>query len=222
MNEILQYLKMHGERLDTEIARFTGIALDNVRLHLSELATKGEIIACRSIKFEMGEKVEGLKCRLLSEHTSRLEKLTGLTWNPCYDAWQHGYEEIIEFSKKTGHSRVPIKYITSTGFKLGNWVSEQRFKRLKLSKYQKDSLESLPEWTWEMIHNQWDVGFNSLKEFIKREGHGRVHARYVAPDGYRLGNWVNTQRTKRFAMPIDRVERLEALPEWIWTAKTND
>ena len=64
MKEILLYLKKHGERLDSEIAEATCISLANVRLHLSELAAKGEIMACHSIKFEKGKKIEGISCRL--------------------------------------------------------------------------------------------------------------------------------------------------------------
>lgn len=64
MKEILQYLKKHGEQSDTEIAIATGISLANVRLRLSELAARGEIMACLSIKFEKGKKIEGIRCRL--------------------------------------------------------------------------------------------------------------------------------------------------------------
>ncbi len=65
MNEILQYLKTYGEQLDTEIAAATGISLTNVHLHLSELFVKGELVACHSIRFEKGKKVEGISCRLV-------------------------------------------------------------------------------------------------------------------------------------------------------------
>ncbi len=64
MKEILQYLKKHGEQLDTEIAAATGIPLAKVRLHLSELAAKGEIMECHSIRFEKGKKIEGISCRI--------------------------------------------------------------------------------------------------------------------------------------------------------------
>ena len=64
MKEILQYLKKHGEQLDVEIAVATGISLTNVRLHLSELTAKGEIMACHSIRFKHGKEVEGIRCRL--------------------------------------------------------------------------------------------------------------------------------------------------------------
>jgi len=64
MKEILQYLKTHGERLDTEIAEATGFSLTKVRQLLSELSAKGEIMSCHSIRFDKGKKIEGLKCRL--------------------------------------------------------------------------------------------------------------------------------------------------------------
>jgi DNA-binding IclR family transcriptional regulator len=64
MKEILQYLKDNGERLDTEIAEATGLPLAKVHLFLSELAAKGEIMACHTTRFEKGKKIEGISCRL--------------------------------------------------------------------------------------------------------------------------------------------------------------
>lgn len=65
MNEILQYLKTHGERLDTEIAEAVGIPLEKTHIHLSELTAKGQVMSCLSIKFEKGKKIEGIRCRLV-------------------------------------------------------------------------------------------------------------------------------------------------------------
>lgn len=64
MNQILQYLKMHGERLDAEIAEAAGLSLSKTRLHLAELAAKGEVMTYHSTRFEDGEKIEGIRCRL--------------------------------------------------------------------------------------------------------------------------------------------------------------
>ena len=64
MNEILQLLKKHGERLDTEIAEATGIKLAAVRLQLSEMAAKNEIMMCNSIIFVKGKRVERIVCRI--------------------------------------------------------------------------------------------------------------------------------------------------------------
>jgi hypothetical protein len=64
MNPILKYLKTHGEQLDTDIAGAIGVSVANVRIQLSELAAKGEVMACHSIRYEKGKKIEGIKCRL--------------------------------------------------------------------------------------------------------------------------------------------------------------
>ena len=64
MNEVIQYLKMHGERLDKEIAVATGISLAAVRLQLAELTARHEVVACQSIKFNKGKKFEGTICRV--------------------------------------------------------------------------------------------------------------------------------------------------------------
>jgi len=62
--EILQYLKKHGERLDTDIAEATGISLATVRLHLAELTAKCEVVACHTTRFVKGKKIVGMTCRL--------------------------------------------------------------------------------------------------------------------------------------------------------------
>ena len=64
INPILKYLKTHGEKLDSEIANAVGVSLANVRQQLADLAARGEVMVCHSIKYEKGKKIEGIKCRL--------------------------------------------------------------------------------------------------------------------------------------------------------------
>ena len=64
MHEILQYLKLHGERLDTEIAEAMGIPLAKARQQLTELSANGEIMTCYTIRYDKSKKVEGVSCRL--------------------------------------------------------------------------------------------------------------------------------------------------------------
>lgn len=64
MHEILQYLKEHGERLDSEIARDTGISLAKVRVSVSNLIANGEVIMCHLIRYEKGKKSEGMLYRV--------------------------------------------------------------------------------------------------------------------------------------------------------------
>ena len=64
MQEILQYLKHSGERLDSEIATATGISIANVRLHVSELSARGDVMVCRSIRFKDGKEIDAMLCRV--------------------------------------------------------------------------------------------------------------------------------------------------------------
>jgi DeoR/GlpR family transcriptional regulator of sugar metabolism len=64
MNEILQYLKTHGERLDAEIAEALGLSLAIAQSYLSELTERREIMSCHSIKFVNGKKIEGTNYRI--------------------------------------------------------------------------------------------------------------------------------------------------------------
>lgn len=64
MQEILQYLKDHGERLDSEIAAGTGMSLESVCRHVTELAARGEVIMCRTTRYHDDKKVEGMLCRV--------------------------------------------------------------------------------------------------------------------------------------------------------------
>lgn len=64
MNKIHTYLKSRGEQLDSEIAAATHIPLADVRVHLSELVKRGDVIACHSTRYVKGKKVEGMLCRV--------------------------------------------------------------------------------------------------------------------------------------------------------------
>ena len=61
---ILQYLHKHGQRLDSEIAKATGIPLTTVRISLSDLSARGEISRCSVTRFNDGKSIEGMLCRI--------------------------------------------------------------------------------------------------------------------------------------------------------------
>jgi len=61
---VLQYLKKHGQLLDSEIAAATGIPLEQVRDSLTELSAQGEISRCSVTSFVNGKAIEGFQCRL--------------------------------------------------------------------------------------------------------------------------------------------------------------
>ena len=64
-------------------------------------------------------------------------------------------------------------------------------------------------------------GLSYLKEFSARAGHCRVSAKHKTDDGYRLGNWVSSQRANNDTIDPDRRRRLEELPGWLLKVKSD-
>ena len=64
LTEILDFLRKHGERLDSEIAEEMGIPLETVRQRLSGLAATGLVVTCNLIRYKDGGGVDGWLCRI--------------------------------------------------------------------------------------------------------------------------------------------------------------
>ncbi len=64
MQEILEYLKHSGERLDSEIAAATGLSLAKVRLSVTDLHARGAVMMCRSIRYKDGKEIDAMLCRV--------------------------------------------------------------------------------------------------------------------------------------------------------------
>jgi transcription initiation factor IIE alpha subunit len=62
--DILQCLKKHGERLDSDIAKEMGMPLAAVREGLADLAAAGAVVTCNLTRFEEGKRIEGWLCRV--------------------------------------------------------------------------------------------------------------------------------------------------------------
>ena len=62
--KVLECLKEHGQRLDLEIAKETGVPLAIVRDQLAALAATGEVIVCSLTRFEHGKRIDAWQCRV--------------------------------------------------------------------------------------------------------------------------------------------------------------
>jgi hypothetical protein len=146
----------------------------------------------------------------------RLEALPGWAWDAITEQWEEGFSHLKEFSEREGDCRVPRSFKTDDDYRLGQWVGMQRRTKETIDPDHRQRLEALTGWSWNARSDQWEEGFSQLKEYSDREGHCRVTVTYTASDGYSLGKWVSHQRGSKDKMDLDRRQRLEALPGWVW------
>jgi superfamily II DNA or RNA helicase len=150
------------------------------------------------------------------ERKERLEAL-GFVWGVLEQQWEEGYEVLKTYQSIHGHCRVPAKYKTEAGYKLGVWVGTQRQSKESLSAERKARLEALG-FVWNPQEQQWEEGYEALKVYHSTHGHCLVPGTYKTEAGYSLGRWVSKQRTKKDVMLTERKSRLDALG-FIWDAR---
>jgi superfamily II DNA or RNA helicase len=172
-------------------------------------------------KLNLGTWVHNLrqdKESLPLDKIKRLEEI-GFVWDPNAEQWQNYINALANFYQREGHVRVPEGHEES-GLKLFAWICNIRTRRKKgrLNPEQIRELDSL-EFAWDPIAEQWETGFNSLKDFYQREGHCRVAQKHIEK-GFGLGIWVSRQRLLMNSKQLkpDRFKRLKSLG-FVWEAR---
>jgi hypothetical protein len=61
---VLDYLRHHGQGVDSEIASALGIPLPRVHDVIERLSAQGQVLVCRTTQFCGGSCVETLLCRV--------------------------------------------------------------------------------------------------------------------------------------------------------------
>jgi superfamily II DNA or RNA helicase len=155
---------------------------------------------------------------LSEERKTKLESVPSWSWDIHSDRWESAFKHLVEYSNREGHCMVPGGYKTPDGFTLGKWVVRQRSLKNELSVERKRCLESLSGWIWDVLAEQWEIGFQYLADFVSKEGHCRVPQRYKTPDGFALGSWVTNQKTAKDCLLPGRKMRLESIAGWAWNS----
>jgi len=107
------------------------------------------------------------------------------------ERWERGFAALSKFREREGHC-CPSRYHVEGKFKLGPWVSTQRYYKDNLPAKRKRRLNAVG-FVWNWRDYLWDRGFTALLKFKRREGHCRVPASH-SEENYKLGDWVSTQR----------------------------
>jgi len=128
------------------------------------------------------------------------------------DRWEKGFAALSKFRARKGHCCPSCHHIEGK-FKLGPWVSTQRYYKDNLSAERKRRLTALG-FVWNWRDHLWDRGFAALLKFKRREGHCRVPTLH-SERNYKLGWWVSTQRRYKKDMSAERKARLNKIG-FVW------
>jgi len=177
------------------------------------------------MNFSLGSWVDRQRYRfkndkLSPERIKVLENFPGWIWAPRETNFENGLARLKSYLARERDVKVPSHYKDEKGFSLGGWVENQRsrFKKDKLPPERIKALEELSGWVWDPIEQQYQEGLQRMQVFVALEGHARAPQRYKDETGYKLGNWVNRQRSayKKDGLLAERIKTLESLPGWTW------
>jgi hypothetical protein len=129
-------------------------------------------------------------------------------------AWEKGFAALTKFKARKNHCLVPRDYV-ERDYKLGQWVSVQRYSRATISAERRRRLDAIG-FVWDWREYAWEEGFAVLTKFKAREGHCRVPSLHIE-GRFKLGHWVAAQRRKKDTISSERRKQLEKI-EFMWNA----
>jgi hypothetical protein len=160
------------------------------------------------------------KGNMSKERQQALEVLPGWVWDKREKRTQDLDARLREYLEKQGSTQILSSFITNDGCKHGQWVITQQsqYKKGDLTRERQQALEALPGWVRDVPELRWLEWYARLKEYIEKQGSTQIPSSFITNDGYKLGQWVETQRKlyKSDGLLKERQILLELLPGWIW------
>jgi superfamily II DNA or RNA helicase len=187
------YREVHGDlRVEQSFVTSEGFAL-------------GSWIAARRWQNARGE--------LAPERVAALDAL-GMIWEPHQDTWRRAITAALEYRSQHGHLRVPNRYVTEDGLRLGDWISGRRTDRNRgtLSAERVSALDQIGM-EWDARQANWEDGISAARAYRDTHGHLDVPPSFVTAHGFRLGSWIGVRRWRRRqgTLSDDRIRALDAL-----------
>ena len=132
------------------------------------------------------------------------------------ERWERGFAALSRFRRRESHC-CPSRHHTEGNFKLGQWVSVQRYRANFVPVERKRRLDAIG-FVWDWRDLRWEQGFAALLKFKRREGHCRIPILHNEGK-IRLGWWVSTQRVRRPELSAERRTRLNKIG-FVWNPGT--
>ena len=135
------------------------------------------------------------------------------SWGQPYtERWETGFAALLKFCRREGHC-CPSRNHIEGKFKLGQWVSVQRYRKHFLPVERKRRLDGIG-FIWNAQDELWEQNFAALLKFKRRKGHCCVPT-FHRKGNLQLGWWVATQRRNRKKMSAERGARLNKIG-FVW------
>ncbi|SOD65137.1 Helicase conserved C-terminal domain-containing protein [Streptomyces sp. 1222.2] len=128
--------------------------------------------------------------------------------------WRRGLAAARSYRHTHHHLDVPQTYQDPTGYPLGRWLTWQRHLHAKgtLDAVRVHALERLGI-IWDPRQQAFDRALAHATAYAARHGHLAAPVEEVH-DGFPLGRWLATQRTRAAALTDQRAAALTALDRW--------
>ena len=114
------------------------------------------------------------------------------------ERWERGFAALSRFRAREGHC-CPSRHHIEGDFRLGDWVSFQRYRKEFVPVERKRRLDAIG-FVWDFRDYRWEQNFAALSKFKRREGHCCTPTHYRMGD-LKLGWWVASQRRKKIKCP---------------------
>lgn len=184
--------------------------------------------------FELGawattQRREHATGRLAADRVAALESVPGWVWSVPDARFEAGAAAVAAHLAREGHCDPPAAH-RENGVGLRAWIAavRRRYDAGELPAERVARLEAIDGWMWAPAPTrteEWDAAWSEalgrLRRWAGANGRAAPPNDVVLDDGFRLGGWVNKQRSAYRAgrLSPERTRRLEALPGWVWKAR---
>ena len=136
------------------------------------------------------------------------------------DTWHRGVQEFAVFKGMYKTALVPFRY-EAADFKLGRWVTTRRTEKSR-NKLSKEKIKQLDDmgFVWHVEEHSWQRGIQKLGEYKSEKGDLLVPQSHETSDGFKLGTWVSSRRTKKSRNTLNN-EKIKQLDDmgFVWNVE---
>lgn len=190
-----------------------------------------------------GQRSHYKKGLLSQPRIDKLNSLSGWSWDLIDKQWDDGIFHLKKYYVKYNTSRVPDKYLTKEGFKLGSWCKTKRlaYNRGQLSNERASILAQFTDWSWNILEDEWNKNYENLslrlrkvtiKEIERARSNKNTKTKEFENDLI-LSNWISLQKRNYRAqhnfgndkkntyrnLQDYQIRSLEKLNGWSWDRK---